>query len=214
MCYVIIIYKITNKINNKVYIGQSHRKLEERIKQYSDDTKYRTKKIRAIIKAMRKYGFENFEFEVIEDNINNQCELDELEKYYIKKYDSVRNGYNYTSGGGGGIHSEETRDKISKSQMGELNHMWGKCGKLNSTSKRILEITTGNYYDSAMLASKELNLCFSHVCSVARGERGSTGGFVFRYVADNNKPIKPEETVFIKNKNTRENVLDEYKYLL
>lgn len=163
---------------------------------------------------MRKYGFENFKFETIEHNINNQETLDGLEKYYISFYDSIDNGYNIKPGGKGGLHKEETKQKIALSQMGELNHMWGKVGDLNSTSKRTLELTTDMVYESAMLASKELDLCFSHVCSVARGKRGSTGGFVFRYVDDDGKPIRPKKTTIIKNKQLIEKVLDKYKYLL
>ena len=87
------IYKVTNKINGKVYIGQSvdigrrwHTHMTAK-----DDIYFH--------KAIQKYGVENFEWEVIE-----QCkksELDEREIYWIEYYDSFNKGYNRTKGGDG-----------------------------------------------------------------------------------------------------------------
>lgn len=56
-------------------------------------------------------------------------------------------------------------------------------------SQSIIELTTGKTYESANLASKDLNLHPAHVCGVARGERGSTGGYVFRYMDHTGKII-------------------------
>ena len=87
------IYKVTNKINGKVYIGQSV-DIGRRWHQHmtaEDDIYFH--------KAIQKYGVENFEWEVIE-----QCkkkDLDEREIYWIEYYDSFNNGYNCTKGGGG-----------------------------------------------------------------------------------------------------------------
>lgn len=93
------IYKWTNKINNKVYIGQSIN-IEERRKKhiaasyYPKSNTYNT----AFHKAIRKYGEDNFIFEVI--CICKPEELDVLEKYYIQEYNSiVPYGYNMTTGG-------------------------------------------------------------------------------------------------------------------
>lgn len=80
---------------------------------------------------MKKYGFEHFHFEILEDNIKTKEELDEKEKQYIKEYHSLcsENGYNIELGGNSaGKHSEETKKKIGESQKGEKNHMWGKTG--------------------------------------------------------------------------------------
>ena len=81
------IYKIENLINHKIYIGQSIR-IERRW------TEHCNKNGKSIIsKAIQKYGKQNFSFQVIEE-----CEperLNELEEYYIKKYNSIiPNGYN------------------------------------------------------------------------------------------------------------------------
>lgn len=210
----ILIYKITNTINGKNYIGQSHKTLEQRVKQYYEDYKYRAKGIRPIIQAMRDYGFEAFEFEVIVDGITTQQELDEMEIYYIRKFDSINNGYNVYEGGNGRTHDELTKIKIGLSQMGNKNHMYGKIGKLNATSKPIIELTTGVVYESACIAAQELNLNFSHICAVARGTRGSTGGYIFRYIDEDGNPIKPTSTTMIKRPAIIERVMEKYVYLL
>ena len=95
------IYKITNKINGKVYIGQSV-DIGRRWRQHmtAEDDSY-------FHKAIQKYGVENFEWEVIE-----QCkkkDLDEREIYWIEYYDSFNKGYNCTKGGDVGpvMHGED-----------------------------------------------------------------------------------------------------------
>lgn len=92
--------------------------------------------------------------------------------------------------------------------------MYGKVGSLNATSKRVIELTTGRIYESAMLASKELGINFSHVCAVARGTRGSHKGYVFRYLDENNRPIQNSNFAKIKFKKIQEKILPEYKYLI
>ena len=87
------IYKVTNKVNGKVYIGQSvDIGRRWRTHMTAEDDIY-------FHKAIQKYGVENFEWEVIE-----QCkkkDLDEREIYWIEYYDSFNKGYNRTKGGDG-----------------------------------------------------------------------------------------------------------------
>lgn len=213
-----LIYKITNTINSKVYIGQTTKDtLQERKNSYLNEYRWR-KNPRPIIAAMRKYGIENFHFEIIHDNIKTKEELDSLERYYILEvYHSLveENGYNLEHGGNSaGKHSEATKKKISEAQKGELNHMYGKTGSLNVTSKKIIELTSGKTYDSASEAARELKVNFSHVCAVARGDRGSTGGYVFRYLDENNNPIKTEKSIKIKSLQIRNSILPQYLYLI
>ncbi len=87
------IYKITNKINGKVYIGQSNN-IERRKREHFDWNKTSKQYIDIII---RDLGQENFSFEVLEE-----CLLEELtqkEKQYIQQYNSFYDGYNKTKGG-------------------------------------------------------------------------------------------------------------------
>lgn len=92
------IYKITNNINDKVYIGKTERvNPQTRWKEHIKSANREECKRRALYKAINKYGVENFTFTVIEETDN--CE--EREKYYIALYDTYKNGYNETLGGDG-----------------------------------------------------------------------------------------------------------------
>lgn len=89
-----IIYKITNKVNGKSYIGQTRYTIEFRLKQhqYKKDNTY-------FHNAIQKYGIENFDMKILEE-----CNIEDLnsrEIFYIAKYDTFKNGYNLTIGGDG-----------------------------------------------------------------------------------------------------------------
>ena len=95
---IIGIYKIENLINHKCYIGQSidvHRRWTEhkRLYKVETDAGYNY----PIYRAFRKYGIENFSFELLEECLAS--ELNEKEKIYIRRYDSFFNGYNQSFGG-------------------------------------------------------------------------------------------------------------------
>lgn len=87
------IYKITNQINGKCYIGQSINILQ-RWKQHRTNAAVRTE---ALYLAFQKYGIENFSFEILEEC--SEEELDQKEQYYISYFNSYKNGYNMTQGG-------------------------------------------------------------------------------------------------------------------
>lgn len=100
-----VVYCCTNKLNNKKYIGITCRPLKERIQQHiresqkKDSETYNTPFKRAI----RKYGIDNFEISILEENLNQE-EASEKEKYYIKKLKTYfryakSQGYNATIGG-------------------------------------------------------------------------------------------------------------------
>jgi hypothetical protein len=97
------IYKITNKINGKVYIGKTSLTIEKRFKEHINDSKrFRCEK-RPLYDAMNKYGVENFIIEEVETNITDE-DINDKEQYYIKIYNSYigfdnSNGYNATLGG-------------------------------------------------------------------------------------------------------------------
>ena len=102
-----LIYKATNIINNKIYIGQTTCTLEKRKNEHlnSCDGTY-------FHKAILKYGRDNFIWEIVEDNIETYEELNEKEKYWIAYFNSNNNniGYNMTPGG----ESIEPLDKWRK----------------------------------------------------------------------------------------------------
>ena len=99
------IYKITNKINNKIYIGKTVSSINDRFSQHKYDAFHENAKGYNFIlhKAMRKYGIENFQVEEVE-YIKNDYELEAREKYWIQYFDSILpKGYNMTFGGEGSI---------------------------------------------------------------------------------------------------------------
>lgn len=90
------IYKITNKINNKSYIGIST-DIEDRWEQHKNPYNHKRESNKLLYKAFNKYGIENFTFEVLEEC--KVVELSEKEKYYVDLFDAYHNGYNMTAGG-------------------------------------------------------------------------------------------------------------------
>lgn len=99
------IYKITNKINNKIYIGQTVQSPNRRLQKHISDSK---KIDTHLYRAFNKYGIDNFQLDIIEEC--KDSELDQQEKYWIKYFDSYNNGYNETLGGYGGT-------KINREQV-------------------------------------------------------------------------------------------------
>lgn len=96
-----LIYKITNKLNNKCYIGQTIKSAEERWKEHQSHAfgTHPNDINKTLYKAIRKYGLENFIFEVLQDNIETYEQLDKAEIYWIDYYNSFVKGYNETFGG-------------------------------------------------------------------------------------------------------------------
>lgn len=95
-----IIYKHTNKITNKSYIGQTKYTIEQRFKQHLSDAKQCHKRnlTRPFHLALLKYKITDWESIILESNLNKE-DASLKEKYWIEKYDSYNNGYNATLGG-------------------------------------------------------------------------------------------------------------------
>lgn len=123
-----IIYKTTNLINGKFYIGKDKNNNPE----YIGSGKL-------LNQAIEKYGIENFFKEVLEE-CNNEIELNEREIYWIKKLNARVRGYNIASGGEGGdtISQHPDKESIAKQQsewMMENNPMRGKTRSQESIEK-------------------------------------------------------------------------------
>ena len=116
---MITIYKLTAP-NGKSYVGQTNN-LTNRLYHYSS---YHCKHQQKLYHSLLKYKWENFTIETLEYAQDEFA--DEYEKFYIKKFDCVLNGLNLDDGGNSNkTRSKETRDKISKSNMGRKG-MFGK----------------------------------------------------------------------------------------
>ena len=121
------IYKITNRVNNKVYIGQTHFTIEHRWKQHIKNFNIEHRK-QPLYNAFSKYGIENFSIEILEEV---ECgRLNEREIYWIAYYDSFKNGYNATLGGTGKLYT------WSDSQYEEMRSLY----LSGFTSKKIAEL--------------------------------------------------------------------------
>lgn len=110
------IYKITNTINGKIYIGQTkntfHRRYDSKLHWW------KSKNINDYLKrSINKYGHENFSVEILHEKVESFDKLDELEIQYIKEFDCLfPNGYNFASGGqkrNMPLFDNATRDKLS-----------------------------------------------------------------------------------------------------
>lgn len=160
------IYKITNNINEKCYIGQS-KDIEARWKKHISVYNNKTAPNYKLYRAMRKYGLASFRFEVIEE-----CEPEELnsrEIYWIQYYDSFLNGYNMTLGGEA-CNGTNDKEIYQYTLLGELIKK----------------------YNSAHEADRETGIPFTNICKVCRGERKTAGGYYWSYT---NEPIKPIKTI-------------------
>ncbi len=114
------VYKITNKVTNKIYIGITNQGSGARYRHHWYESRIREPS--PIHRSMAKYGEDNFTLEII-DFADTYDELKEKEKYWIKQYNSTDKsiGYNLTEGGDGTFgrkHSEETKEKIRQKALG------------------------------------------------------------------------------------------------
>ena len=116
-----LIYKITNKLNGKSYIGKSMEyRFKHRIKQHKNDNSNTH-----FARAKRKYGFDNFEISIIEKGIDKN-EISNKEKYWIKYFDTFNNGYNSTIGGeGGNTFSKRTKQEMELTSLKISNSIKG-----------------------------------------------------------------------------------------
>lgn len=113
-----IIYKATNLINGKVYIGQTIRTLHMRRITHLSEAR-RKKRNHHFHNSLNKHGFDNFKWETI-DSAKTQLELNQRERFWILFYDSTnpKYGYNRDYGGSFGKRSKETRQKMSRIMKG------------------------------------------------------------------------------------------------
>ena len=134
------IYKITNKNNGMVYIGQAT-DLERR---FSEHKQKRTPTIDDYINVL---GVENFSFEIIEE-----CELnslDEKERYYINFYDSKNKGYNIQNGGANNSRGEGNgRAKLSEQDVIEIRTAYKNHKKQKDVFEKFQEKITWSNFQS------------------------------------------------------------------
>lgn len=206
------IYKITNKINGKIYIGKTILTIEQRWEQHQKDSKRRTFEKRPLYSAIKKYGIENFLIEELEE-----CPIEilsEREKYWIEYYGSFKTGYNATMGGDGKQYVDydlvvanyrklKNQTKVAKLMKISTDTVFN---VLKIKKERILtqqEIQTNErgciiyQYDkennflksfpSARAASREVSNNAdgaSHILDVCKGKRKTAYGYIWKFKED------------------------------
>lgn len=144
-----IIYEIKNKVNGKIYIGQHSSK---ELGSYWGSGK--------LIKySIEKYGIDNFERTILE-RCSTKNELNEREKYWIKKKDSINIGYNLTEGGTGGDTSEFIKytDEWKEGQRTRTKQYWENISaeELKERSDKVLGENNGMYDKAGYWKNKKI----------------------------------------------------------
>lgn len=149
-----IIYLITNKINDKKYIGQTIQPINRRWTRHVYDANHI--KTTAIACAIRKYGKENFEIRQIASVESNDplFWLNKLEPLYIKAYNSLSpNGYNLDDGGKNKRMHSDSKKKLSEAKKGQIVS--------SETKQKLREAMLGNTHLLGKFPSKETKLKIS-----------------------------------------------------
>lgn len=203
------IYKITNDINDKVYIGQTSVSIKMRWLQHIKDSKRPEKENRPLYRAMKKYGIDAFHISLIEETDNPN----EREMYWIKQYNSFHYGYNATLGGEGRPYEFSTEEieniiqlynqKYSirdiaiivghdsstiKNKLVSLGLEVSNCRNLQMAVQQLDKKTgiTVATYNSTHDAARALgdDRKNAHIRECCRGLRKSAYGYVWRFVED------------------------------
>lgn len=198
-----VIYLIINKINNKIYVGQTVGSFQDR---YKGDIAKNTHN-EHLRRAINKYGIDNFYIVEEYKVAYSKEELDYLEDWYITVYDTMNPsmGYNKRGGGSNGRMSEESKKKISESLKGELHPFYGKTlseetrkriseskkGKPSNAPKTpviMLDKTTGNPL-MVFVAISDTDIYFgkkSHpnIVNCCKGKKKSAKGYKWMYLSD------------------------------
>jgi group I intron endonuclease len=193
-----IIYKITNRINGKVYIGQTKQSLQKRWNNHCCKNSHCS----ILHSAIKKYGAENFTVEQIDVACSKE-ELDKKEIFWIAQFNSVApNGYNISSGGNGnrghkptaetlakrsaslkGIHMGDEnpakREDVRKKMSEAAKH---RIGELSSRGKRVACIETGKVFPTAKEAGHHVGCTYKNISAVCNGKRKSCGGFHWKWL--------------------------------
>ena len=208
-----VIYRhwlINDKGIEKSYVGQTYQQTVEQ--RWNNGKGYLKDKDgkdadHNFARAIKKYGWDNFNHEVIgvvEADTKEQLilDLDEWEKYYIEKYDSFYNGYNSTSGGQNGrVVNEETKQKQSEAHKGR------QLGSENPNAKKVICLNTLQVFDTSKDAGAWCGIKnYSDIGISCKGIRQKTAGV---------HPISKEKLVWMflddfDNSYMSEKEIDEY----
>lgn len=168
------IYRYKNKINGKSYIGQTIVSLKERAKYngsgYSDSPKF--------WKAIQKYGWDSFEGIILQE-CSTLEDANYYEQYYIKKYSTLEDGYNLSSGGRSNFSfSNETKKRISDASKNTYNHA---AHDIPVYQFDIADNILLQKYNSSAEAARAINGNKAHITACCKGKRKTHAGYLWSY---------------------------------
>ena len=168
------VYCITNLINNKKYIGITSRNIKTRFQEHCSHNQT------LVYDAVQKYGKENFQIEILENNIPKE-EIDKRERYFISKFNTlIPNGYNLSTGGISNKDlNDKTKRKLSEMNMGIKNP---RCHKyilqIDKNTKEILG-KFGSAREAARFLGNESKNVNINYC--LRGKTKTAYGYIWKY---------------------------------
>jgi len=187
-----VIYMHTLILDGRKYIGQTN-DIHARWKPsaYKTCTKF--------YNAIQQYGWDNFTHEILYDNLTLE-EANKLEEELIAKYDTINNGFNLDSGGLNHLHSQETKDKMSKTRKGvpkseehkkaisealkkyERTPEHNRNNQLAQHRKEVQCIETGIIYESLADAERKTGILGETISRNCRGKQKSASGYHWRFI--------------------------------
>ena len=193
-----IIYMHKNKINGKMYIGQTCQTIEKRAQ--SNGNHYKSCSL--FYKAIQKYGWNNFEHIILKENLT-LIEANYWEEWYIKFFhthieDPLCNGYNLKKGGFNKQLSQNTKEKIRLSHIGKKASEQTKkliskntTGANNPRARKIKCLNNNKIFLCAKDAADWCGIDKSGICKCAKGKQKTAG--------KDPKTKKPLKWVYLNN---------------
>lgn len=163
-----VIYKITNLNDGRCYIGQTVQHEETRWQYHIKHSKT------PLNKAFKKYGIENFKFEVLMTCFDREY-LNKMEKEFILVYNSYLKGYNQTTGGESTVFTEEVRNKMRKAKL-------GKTGTKTRWIKVVNNLTGEEKIVYGVKGAVALGINSSNIRLCLCGKRKQAGNHSFSYI--------------------------------
>lgn len=149
--------------------------------------------------AITKYGWDNFNHQVLFDNLTLE-EANILEEKMIKMYDTIDNGFNLQSGGENKLHSQETKNKMSETRKG-VPHSKEHCeaiskaltgkkktpeairnNQLAQHRKPVICVETGIQYESLSEAERQTGILGETISRCCRGKQKTASGYHWRFI--------------------------------